>query len=55
MDTLFRIAELNALETANHVAASEIQIRFGGTSTLAQAIKENRLSPLQFLEYRKEF
>ena len=36
--TPFKIAKLDALETANHMAASEIDIGFGATSALTQAI-----------------
>ena len=43
----FKIAKLTALETAEHVTASEIDIEFGVMSTLTKAIKEKKLSPLQ--------
>ena len=53
-DTPFKIAKLNTLKTATHVATSEIDIGFGATSTLTYSIKEKKLSSLQVFEFRKE-
>ena len=54
-DIPFQIAKMNVLEMFNHVAASEIDIGLGTTSTLIQAIKEMKLGPLQIFEFRKEY
>ena len=53
--TAFKTAKLSALETADQVAASEIDVGFRTTSTLIQAMKEKRLSPLQVFKFRKEY
>ena len=52
-DTFFKITMLNALERANHVTVSEIDIGFEVTSTLTQTIKERKLSPLQSLNLER--
>ena len=52
-DTVIKIAKGNALQTAYHVAASEIDVGYGATSTLMPAIKEKKFSPLQVFEFKK--
>ena len=47
-------AILNALETAVHVAASKIDVGFLTKATLAQTLREKKLSHLQVFKFRKE-
>ena len=53
-DTPLKISEVNVLAIENHVAASDIDVRFAATATVSKALKEKKVSQLQVLEFRKE-
>ena len=49
-----KIAKLNVLDLATHVASSEVDIGFAAKITLEKVYKEKKISQLQVLEFRKE-
>ena len=49
----YKIAKLNVLDSATHVPPSEVDIGFAA-KTLEKVYKENKISQLQVLEFRKE-
>ena len=49
-----KIAKLNMLDSATHVAPSEVDIGFAAKTTLEKVYKEEKISQLQVLEFRKE-
>ena len=49
-----KISKLNVMETINHVAVSQIDVGFAAAATLSRALKEQKVSQLQALEFRKE-
>ena len=53
-DSAYKIAKLNVLEAATHVAPSEIDIGFAVKTTLEKALRDRKISQLQVLEFRKE-
>ena len=53
-DSAYKIAKLNVLEAATHVAPSEIDIGFAAKTTLEKALRDKKISQLQVLEFRKE-
>ena len=50
-NSAYKIAKLNVLDSATHVAPSEVDIGFAAKTTLE---KEEKISQLQVLEFRKE-
>ena len=50
----YKIAKLNVLDSATHVALSEVDIGFAAKITLEKVYKEKKISQLQVLEFRKE-
>ena len=46
-----KIAKLDVLETAYHVAASEIDVGFAVADNLAKALKSKKLIQLQAFEF----
>ena len=50
----YKIAKLNVLDSATHVAPSEVDIGFAAKTTLEKVYKEKKISQLQVLEFRKE-
>ena len=54
VNSAYKIAKLNVLDSATHVAPSEVNIDFAAKTTLAKVYKEKRISQLQVLEFRKE-
>ena len=53
-NSAYKIAKLNVLDSATHVAPSEVDIGFAAKTTLEKVYKEKRISQLQVLEFRKE-
>ena len=49
-----KIVKLNVLDSATHVAPSEVDIVFAAKTTLEKVYKEKKISQLQVLEFRKE-
>ena len=49
----YKIAKLNVLDSATHVAPSEVDIGFAAKTTLEKIYKK-KISQLQVLEFRKE-
>ena len=54
-NSAYKIAKLNVLDSATHVAPSEVDIGFAAKTTLEKVYKEKKISQLQVLEFRKEF
>ena len=50
----YKIAKLNVLYSATHVAPSEVDIGFTAKTTSEKVYKEKKISQLQVLEFRKE-
>ena len=53
-NSAYKIAKLNVLNSATHVAPSEVDIGFAAKTTLEKVYKEKKISQLQVLEFRKE-
>ena len=53
-NSAYKIAKLNMLDSATHVAPSEVDIGFAAKTTLEKVYKEKKISQLQVLEFRKE-
>ena len=53
-NSAFKIAQLNMLDSATHVAPSEVDIGFAAKAALENVYKEKQISQLQVLEFRKE-
>ena len=53
-NSAYKIAKLNVLDSATHVAPSEVDTGFAAKTTLEKVYKEKRMSQLQVLEFRKE-
>ena len=53
-DSPYKIAKLNVLHAASHVAPSDIDIAFAAKATVDKALREKKVSQLQVLEFRKE-
>ena len=53
-NSAYKIAKLNVLDSATHVAPSEVDIGFTARTTLEKVYKEKKISQLQVLEFRKE-
>ena len=53
-NSAYKIAKLNVLDSATHVAPSEVDIGFAAKTTLEKVYKEKKISQLQVLEFRKE-
>ena len=53
-NSAYKIAKLNVLDSATHVAPSEVDIGFAAKTTLEKVYKEKNISQLQVLEFRKE-
>ena len=53
-NSAYKIAKLNVLDSATHVAPSEVDIGFTAKTTLEKVYKEKKISQLQVLEFRKE-
>ena len=53
-NSAYKIAKLNVLYSATHVAPSEVDIGFAAKTTLEKVYKEKKISQLQVLEFRKE-
>ena len=53
-NSAYKIAKLNMLDSATHVAPSEADIDFAAKITLEKVYKEKKISQLQVLEFRKE-
>ena len=53
-NSAYKIAKLNVLDSATHVAPSEVDIGFAAKTTLEKVYKEKKISELQVLEFRKE-
>ena len=53
-NSAYKIAKLNVLDSATHVAPSEVDIAFAAKTTLEKIYKEKKISQLQVLEFRKE-
>ena len=53
VDTTLKIAKLDVLEIANHVAASEIGVKFAAADTLAKALKEKSSVSCRLLNSEK--
>ena len=51
--TPLKISKVSVLETVNHVAAMQIDIRFAAATTLSRALKEKKFSQLKALKFRK--
>ena len=49
-----KIAKLNVLDSATHVAPSAVDIGFAAKTPLEKVYKEKKISQLQVLEFRKE-
>ena len=53
-NSAYKIAKLNVLDSATHVAPSEVDIGFTAKTTLENVYKEKKISQLQVLGFRKE-
>ena len=53
-NSAYKIAKLNVLDSATHVAPSEVDIGFAAKTTSEKVYKEKKISQLQVLEFRKE-
>ena len=53
-NSAYKIVKLNVLDSATHVAPSEVDIGFAAKTTLEKVYKEKKISQLQVLEFRKE-
>ena len=53
-NSAYKIAKLNVLDSATHVAPSEVDIDFDAKTTLEKVNKEKKITQLQVLEFRKE-
>ena len=53
-NSAYKIAKLNVLDSATHVAPSEVDIGFAAKTTLEKVYKEKKISQLQVLEFKKE-
>ena len=53
-NSAYKIDKLNVLDSATHVAPSEVDIGFAAKTTLEKVYKEKKISQLQMLEFRKE-
>ena len=53
-NSAYKIVRLNVLDSATHVAPSEVDIGFAAKTTLEKVYKEKKISQLQVLEFRKE-
>ena len=53
-NSAYKIAKLNVLDSATHVAPSGVDIGFAAKTTLEKVYKEKKISQLQVLEFRKE-
>ena len=53
-NSAYKIAKLNVLDSATHVAPSGVDIGFAAKPTLEKVYKEKKISLLQVLEFRKE-
>ena len=53
-NSAYKIAKLNVLDSATHVAPSEVDTGFAAKTTLEKVYKEKKISQLQVLEFRKE-
>ena len=53
-DTPLKISKVNVLAIENHVGASDIDVGFAAAVNVSKALKENKISQLQALEFRKE-
>ena len=53
-NSAYKIAKLNVLDSATHVAPSEVDIGFTAKTTLEEVYKEKKISQLQVSEFRKE-
>ena len=53
-NSTYKIAKLNVLDSATHVAPSEVDIGFAAKPTLEKFYKGKKISQLQVLEFRKE-
>ena len=53
-NSAYKIAKLNVLDSATHVAPLEVDIGFDAKTTLEKVYKEKKISQLQVLEFRKE-
>ena len=52
-DTPLKISKVNFVVIENHVAASDIDVRFAAAATVSKALKE-KISQLQALEFRNK-
>ena len=48
-NSAYKIAKLNVLDSATHVASSEVDIGFAAKPTLEKVCKEKKISQLQML------
>ena len=53
-NSAYKSAKLNVLDSATHVAPSEVDTGFAGKTTLEKVYKEKKISQLQVMEFRKE-
>ena len=53
-NSAYKIAKLNVLDSATHVAPLEVDIGFTAKTTLEKVYKGKEISQLQVLEFRKE-
>ena len=53
-NSAYKIAKLNVLDLATHVAPSEVDIGFAAKTTLEKVYKEKKNIQLQVLEFRQE-
>ena len=53
-NSAYKIAKMNVLDSATHIAPSEVDIGFAAKTTLEKVYKEKKISQLQVLEFRKE-
>ena len=51
-NSAYKIAKLNVLDSATHVAPSEVDIGFAAKTTLEKVYKEKKISQLQVLGFR---
>ena len=54
VNSTYKIAKLNMLDSATHVAPSEVNIGFAAKTTLAKVYKEKKISQPEVLGFRKE-
>ena len=53
-NTPAKIGRLNVMETAIHLAPSDIDVGFAATGTLNKVLKEKKISQRQHFEFKKE-